>query len=58
MKAKVAFTVDQEVLNEIDSLRGLTHRSTYINHILKIGLNKLKEDSKKPEGKERKCRSN
>ncbi len=58
MKAKVAFTIDQAVLEEIDNLRGLANRSTYINHILKIGLNKLKEDSKKPEGKERKCRVN
>ncbi len=58
VKAKVAFTVDQEVLNEIDSLRGLTHRSTYINHVLKIGLSKLKEDNKKPEGKEKRCRVN
>ena len=38
MKAKVAFTVDQDILKEIDRLRGIAGRSAFINHILKIGL--------------------
>ena len=38
MKVKVAFTVDQEVIEEIDNLRDLACRSAFINHVLKLGL--------------------
>ena len=38
MKRRVAFTIDPEVIDEIDSIRGLAGRSAFINHILKLGL--------------------
>ena len=38
MKVKVAFTVDQEVIEKIDNLRDLACRSAFINHVLKLGL--------------------
>ncbi len=47
MKRRVAFTTDPEVIDEIDSLRGLAGRSAFINHVLKIGLKKYKADEKK-----------
>lgn len=46
MKAKVAFTVDQDVLKEIDRLRGIAGRSAFINHILKIGLRTYSAEEK------------
>ncbi len=42
MKRRVAFTIDPEVIDEIDSIRGLAGRSEFINHILKIGLKNYK----------------
>ena len=48
MKAKVAFTIDQEVLKEIDALRDLATRSAFANEILKQGLRAYKTTHKKP----------
>jgi metal-responsive CopG/Arc/MetJ family transcriptional regulator len=48
MKAKVAITVDQEVLKEIERLRGIANRSAFANHILKLGLKTYKTAEKKP----------
>jgi hypothetical protein len=42
MKAKVAFTIDQEVLKEIDTYRDLATRSAFANEILKQGLKAYK----------------
>jgi metal-responsive CopG/Arc/MetJ family transcriptional regulator len=42
MKAKVAFTIDQAVLKEIDALRDLATRSAFANEILKQGLKAYK----------------
>jgi metal-responsive CopG/Arc/MetJ family transcriptional regulator len=53
MKAKVAITVDQEVLKEIERLRGIANRSAFANHILKLGLKTYKTAEKKPKGSER-----
>ena len=47
MKAKVAFTVDQDVLKEIDTLRGMVNRSAFINHVLKLGLRSYRVAEKK-----------
>jgi hypothetical protein len=48
MKAKVAFTIDKEVLKEIDTLRDLATRSAFANEILKQGLRTYKANRKKP----------
>ena len=48
MKAKVAFTIDQGVLKEIDALRDLATRSAFANEILKQGLRAYKATHKKP----------
>ena len=47
MKAKVAFTIDKEVLNEINALRELATRSAFANEILKQGLRAYKVTHKK-----------
>ncbi len=47
MKAKVAFTIDKEVLKEIDALRDLATRSAFANEILKQGLRAYKATHKK-----------
>ena len=46
MKAKIAITVDQEVLKEINRLRGMATRSTFANHILTLGLKTYKAKEK------------
>ena len=38
VKSKASFTVDPEVLYEIDKLRGLATRSAFANHVLKLGI--------------------
>ncbi len=48
MKAKVAFTIDKEVLKEIDAWRDLATRSAFANEILKQGLRTYKANHKKP----------
>jgi len=50
MKTKVAFTIDTEVMDEIENLRGLAGRSAVINHLLKLGLKQYKLLEKKPRG--------
>ena len=55
MKAKVAFTVDQDVLREIDRLRGIAGRSAFINHILKIGLRAYITIEKQAKRRENTC---
>ena len=54
MKVRVAFTVDQEVMDEIDNRRGLACRSAYINHVLKLGLKTL-NGKPKTKGRETQC---
>ena len=48
MKRRVAFTIDPEVVDEIDNLRGLAGRSAFINHLLILGLKSYKAIQKKP----------
>lgn len=54
MKVKVAFTIDQEVMEEIDNLRDLACRSAFINHVLKLGL-KAYEGKTKSKRKDSQC---
>jgi len=55
MKAKVAFTVDQDVLKEIDRLRGIAGRSAFINLVLKIGLRTYIANEKQAKRRESTC---
>ena len=57
MKAKVAFTVDQDVLKEIDRLRGIAGRSAFINHVLKIGIRTYIASEKQAKRRESTCPS-
>ncbi|MCX8170650.1 MAG: hypothetical protein N3E47_01580 [Candidatus Bathyarchaeota archaeon] len=34
----ISLTIDSEILAEIERLRGLAKRSTFIEHIIKMGL--------------------
>jgi len=38
MKAHIGLTIDKELLNQIESLRGREKRSTFIEHLLRLGL--------------------
>ena len=49
VKSKASFTVDPEVLHEIDKLKGLATRSAFANQVLKLGIKTYKSLQK--EGK-------
>jgi len=38
MKVKIGFTIEPQLLQEIDRTRGITKRSTFMEHLLKLGL--------------------
>jgi len=38
-------TIDPEILREIDALRGREKRSTFVEHLLRIGLEACKRGS-------------
>jgi len=46
MKVKVAFTLDEHVLREIEKLRGRENRSTFLEHVIKLGLRVYKKAGK------------
>jgi len=37
-RVKVDITIDPTLLNQVDALRGREKRSTFIEHLLKLGL--------------------
>ena len=43
MKMSVNLTMDQGLLTEIDRLRGREKRSTFIEHLVRLGLKTYKE---------------
>jgi len=43
MKVKIGFTIEPELLQEIDRLRGITKRSTFMEHLLRLGLKVYRE---------------
>ncbi|MEM2506535.1 MAG: ribbon-helix-helix domain-containing protein [Nitrososphaeria archaeon] len=43
LKVKIGFTIEPELLREIDELRGITKRSTFIEYIIRLGLKTYKE---------------
>jgi metal-responsive CopG/Arc/MetJ family transcriptional regulator len=44
MKHHVGLTIDSKVLKEIEELRGREKRSTFIEHLLKLGLRNYKAE--------------
>ncbi len=38
MKQHIGLTIDAKLLQEIDSIRGREKRSTFIEHLIKLGL--------------------
>lgn len=42
----ISLTIDSELLAEIERLRGLAKRSTFIEHILRIGLEACNKHNK------------
>ena len=48
MKSYLAVTVDSEIYRKIENLRGREKRSTFVEHLLKLGI---KEYSRLKEGK-------
>ncbi|MEM2110770.1 MAG: hypothetical protein QXX08_02705 [Candidatus Bathyarchaeia archaeon] len=47
MRASVNICLDPKLLKEIDRLRGREKRSTFVEHLLKLGLEAFKEANKK-----------
>ena len=45
MKAKIGFTIEPELLREIDRLRGITKRSTFMEHLIRLGIKSYKKDN-------------
>ncbi len=39
LKQHVGFTIDSKLLSEIEALRGREKRSTFIEHLIRLGLN-------------------
>jgi len=38
LKQHVGFTIDSKLLSEIEALRGREKRSTFIEHLIRLGL--------------------
>jgi metal-responsive CopG/Arc/MetJ family transcriptional regulator len=54
MKTHIGLTIDTELLMQIENLRGMTKRSTFMEHLLKLGLEKyIQENDIKPAAKRR-----
>jgi len=45
MKVKIGFTIEPELLKEIDRIRGITKRSTFMEHLIRLGLKSYKKDN-------------
>jgi len=43
MKEHIGLTIDCELIEEIEKLRGMTKRSTFIEHLLRLGLKAYRE---------------
>ena len=43
MKQHVGFTIDSKLLSEIEGLRGREKRSTFIEHLIRLGLKVYRE---------------
>ena len=49
MKTHIGLTIDKELLNQIESLRGMTKRSTFIEHLLRLGLEAYARENSIPQ---------
>jgi metal-responsive CopG/Arc/MetJ family transcriptional regulator len=45
MKVKIGFTIEPELLKEIERLRGITKRSTFMEYLIKLGIKSYKKDN-------------
>jgi len=54
MKTCVAVTIDRNLFNQIETLRGREKRSTFIEHLLRLGLNHYLHNEKGFVGREKK----
>jgi metal-responsive CopG/Arc/MetJ family transcriptional regulator len=45
VKVKIGFTIEPELLKEIEELRGIIKRSTFIEYIIKLGLKSYMEEN-------------
>ena len=43
LKQHVGFTIDSKLLSEIEALRGREKRSTFIEHLIRLGLKAYRE---------------
>jgi metal-responsive CopG/Arc/MetJ family transcriptional regulator len=47
MKQHIGLTIDTELLTEIEKLRGMAKRSTFIEHLIRLGLKTYKKRGNK-----------
>jgi len=38
VKVKIGFTIEPELLQEVDRLRGITKRSTFLEYLIRLGI--------------------
>jgi len=38
VKVKIGFTIEPELLKEVDRLRGITKRSTFLEYLIRLGI--------------------
>jgi metal-responsive CopG/Arc/MetJ family transcriptional regulator len=48
MKHHIGLTIDTKLLKEIEELRGREKRSTFIEHLIILGLKTYKTENQKP----------
>jgi len=46
MKHHIGLTIDAQLLREIERIRGREKRSTFIEHLIKLGLKAYKAENK------------
>jgi metal-responsive CopG/Arc/MetJ family transcriptional regulator len=46
MKFHIGLTIDKDLLRRIEELRGMTKRSTFMEHLLNLGLKAYLEQQK------------
>jgi metal-responsive CopG/Arc/MetJ family transcriptional regulator len=51
MKFHIGITIDKELLREIEELRGMAKRSTFINELLRLGIKAYMEKKEREETK-------
>jgi len=52
MKCYLAVTVDSELYRKIENLRGREKRSTFVEHLLRLGMKEYRKLLEEEEGKE------